>query len=132
MCSPICTNYLFFIIHIFFFIFSFAFCTKLSKEYTPPSIWMVSTMCTVFLLMKQKDKSFPMSQFLESGGQSIGVSATATIHPVIIQDRFPLGFTGLISLLSKGLSRVFSNTTVKKHQFLGVQLSLWPNPHIHT
>ena len=76
--------------------------------------------------------SFPMSQFFASGGQSIGVSASTSVLPMNIQDWFPLGLTGLISLLSKGLSRVFSNTTVQKHQFFGVQLSLWSNSHIHT
>ena len=59
--------------------------------------------------------SFPVSQFFSSGGQSIGASASASVLPVTIQDWFPLGSTGLISLLSKGLSRVFSNTTVRKH-----------------
>ena len=70
--------------------------------------------------------SFPMSQFLASGGQSIGASASASAAdlPVNIQDWFPLGLTGLISFLSKGFSRVFSNTTVQKHQFFGTQLSL--------
>ena len=68
--------------------------------------------------------SFPMSQFFASGGQSIGVSASASVLPMNIQDWFPLGLTGLISLQSKGLSRVFSNTTVQKHQFFGAQLSL--------
>ena len=68
--------------------------------------------------------SFPMSQFFASGGQSIGVSASVTVLPVNIQDWFPLGWTSWIFLLSKGLSRVFSNTTVQKHQFFGIQLSL--------
>ena len=69
--------------------------------------------------------SFPMSQFFTSSGQSIEVSASASVLPIfIIQDWFPLGFTGLISLQSKGLSRVFSNTKVQKHQFFGAQLSL--------
>ena len=76
-------------------------------------------------------ESFPMSQFFTSGGQSIGASATAWVLPMKIQDWFPLGLTGLI-LQSKGLSRVFSNTTVQKHQFFGAQLSLWSNSHIHT
>ena len=61
--------------------------------------------------------SFPMSQFFESGGQSIGVSASTSVLPMNIQDWFPLGLTGLISLQSKGLSRVFFNTAVQKHQF---------------
>ena len=73
--------------------------------------------------------SFPTSQFFASGGQSIGASASAL--PLNIQDWFPLGLTGFISLQSKGLSRVFSNTTVQKHQFFGAQLSLWSNYHIH-
>ena len=68
--------------------------------------------------------SFPMSQFFISGGQSIGVSASASVLPINIQDWSPLGWTGWISLQSKGLSRVFSNTTVQKHQFFGTQLSL--------
>ena len=68
--------------------------------------------------------SFQMSQFLTSGGQNIGVSASASVLPVNIQDWFPLGLTGWISLQSKGLSRVFFNTTVQKHQFFGAQLYL--------
>ena len=76
--------------------------------------------------------SFPMSQLFTSGGESIGVSASASALPMNIQDWFPLGWTGWISLRSKGLSRVFSNTTFQKHQFFGVQSSLWSNVHIHT
>ena len=76
--------------------------------------------------------SFPMSQFFTLGGQSIGASASASVLPMNIQDWFPLGLTGWISLQSKGLSRVFSNTTVQKHQFFGTQPSLWSNSHIHT
>ena len=68
--------------------------------------------------------SFQKSQFFASGGQSIGGSASASVLPMNIQDWFPLGWTGRISLQSKGLSRVFSNTTVQKHQFFGAQLSL--------
>ena len=74
--------------------------------------------------------SFPMSQFFTSGSQSIGVSASISVLPMNIQDWFPWGLTGLISLQSKGLSRVFSNSTAWKHQFFGVQLSLWSNSHI--
>ena len=74
-------------------------------------------------------ESFPMSWHFTSGGQSIGVSAS--VLPLNIQDWFPLGLTGLISLLSKGLSRVFSNITVQKHQFFSTQLSLWSSSHIH-
>ena len=76
--------------------------------------------------------SFPVSQFFTSGGQSIRVSASASVLPVNIQDWFPLGVTGFISLQSRGLSRVFYNTTVQKHQFFSAQLSLWSNSHIHT
>ena len=68
--------------------------------------------------------SFPMSQPLASGGQSIGVSASTSVLPMNTQDWSPLGWTGWISLQSKGLSRVFSNTTFQKHQFFGAQLSL--------
>ena len=68
--------------------------------------------------------SFPMSRFFASGAQSIGVSASTSFLPMNTQDWSPLGWTGWISLQSKGLSRVFSNTTVQKHQFFGAQLSL--------
>ena len=67
--------------------------------------------------------SFPTSQFFPSDGQSIGVSASTSVLTMNIQDRFPVGWTGWISLLSNGLSRVFSNTTVQKHQFFSAQLS---------
>ena len=67
---------------------------------------------------------FQIPQCFTSGGQTIGVSASASVLPINIQDWFPLGGTGLISLLSKGLSRIFSNTTGQKHQFFGSQLSL--------
>ena len=70
---------------------------------------------------------FPMSQFFASGGQSTGVSASTSVLPMNIQDWFPLGWTGWISLLSKGIWRVFFNTTVQKHQFFGTQLSLYSN-----
>ena len=76
--------------------------------------------------------SFQMSQLFASGGQSIGVPASTSVLPMNIQDWFPSGLTGWISLQSKGLSRVFSNTTVPKHQFFGGQLSLLSNSHIHT
>ena len=76
--------------------------------------------------------SFPMSQLFAWGGQSIGASASALVLPMNTQDWSPLGWTGWISLQSKGFSRVFSNTTVQKHQFFGAQLSLQSNSHIHT
>ena len=75
---------------------------------------------------------FPMSQFFASGGQSIEASASATVIPMNVRVWFPLGLTGLISLLFKGLSRVFYSTTVWKHQFFGAQPSLWLNSHICT
>ena len=73
--------------------------------------------------------SFPVSQFFASGGQSIRATASASVPPMNIQDRFPFGLTGLVSLQSKGLSRVLSNTTVQKHQFFGAQPYLWSNSH---
>ena len=76
--------------------------------------------------------SFQMSRFFASGGQSIGVSASASVLPMNIQDWSPLGWTGWISLQSKELSRAFSNITVQKHQFFSTQLTLWSNSHIHT
>ena len=76
--------------------------------------------------------SFPMSQFFTWGGQSTGVSASASVLPMNTQDWSPLGWTGWIPLQSKGLLRVFSNTTVQKHQFFGAQLSSQSNSHIHT
>ena len=74
-------------------------------------------------------ESFPVSQLFSSGGQSIG--ALASVLPMNIHDWFPLGWTGLISLLSKGLSTVFSSTTVQKHEFFGAQPSLWSSFHAH-
>ena len=76
--------------------------------------------------------SFPKCWLYTSGSQSIGASASASVLPMNIQDWSPLGLTGLISLLSEGLSSVFSNTTVWKHQFFSTQPSLWSNSHIHT
>ena len=76
--------------------------------------------------------SFPMSQLFTGGGQSIGVSASASVLPMNTQDLSPLGWTGWVFLKSKGQSRVFSNTTVQKHQFFGAQLSSQSNSHIHT
>ena len=76
--------------------------------------------------------SFPMSQLFTRGGQRITVSASASVLPVNIQDWSSLGWTGWISLQSKGLARVFSNTTLQKHQFFSAQLSSQSNSHIHT
>ena len=77
-------------------------------------------------------ESFPMSQLFTWGGQSTGVSALASCLPMNTQDWSPLGWTGWISLQSKGLSRVFSKTTVQKHQLFSTQLSSQSNSHIHT
>ena len=74
-------------------------------------------------------RSFPVSQFFASGGQSYGVSTSALVLPMNLQDWFPLGWTSWISSQSKWLSRVFSNTTVQKHQFFGTQPSFWSNLH---
>ena len=74
--------------------------------------------------------SFLISQFFTSGGQSTEASASASVPPLNIKDWFPLGLTGLISLLSKGLSRVFSSMTIQNQQFFSTQLSLWPNSHM--
>ena len=82
--------------------------------------------------LSQHQGSFQISQFFPSGGQSAGVSASASVLPVNIQDWFPLGLTGLISLQSKGYSRVFSNSKAQKHQFFSTQPSLRSNSHIHT
>ena len=82
--------------------------------------------------LSQHQGFFQWISSFTSGGQSIGVSALASVLPTNIQGWFPLGWTGWISLQSKGLSRVFSNTTVQKHQFFGTQPSLWSNSHIHT
>ena len=76
--------------------------------------------------------SFPVSQLFAWGGQSIGVLPSASVFPMNTQDWSPLGWTGWISWQSKGLSRVFSSTTVQKHQFFGAQLSSQSNSHIHT
>ena len=75
---------------------------------------------------------FPMSWLIVSGGYSTGASASASVLPLNTQGWFPLGLTGLISLQSKGLLRVFSNTTISKHQFFGTQFSLWSSSHSHT
>ena len=92
-------------------------------------------LCRPLLLLPQflpASESFPVSQLFASGGQSTGVSALASGLPMNTQDWSPLGWTGWISLQSKGLSRVFSNTTVQKHQFFGAQLPSQSNSHIHT
>ena len=82
--------------------------------------------------LSQHQGLFKWVSSLPSGGQNIGVSASTSVPPMSTRDWSPLGWTGWISLQSKELSRVFSNTTVQKHQFFGAQLSLWSNSHIHT
>ena len=77
-------------------------------------------------------ESFPMSQFFPSGGQSVDASASASVLPINIQGWCPSGLTGLISLQSKELSRVFSSTTILKHQLFSAQPSFWSNSNIHT
>ena len=92
-------------------------------------------LCHPILLLPQSlpaSESFPMSQLFAWGGQSTGVSALASFFPKNTQNWSPLEWTGWIFLQSKGLSRVFSNTTVQKHQFFGAQLSSQSNSHIHT
>ena len=92
----------------------------------PLSQWChptISSSCRPLLLPPSASGSFPVSQLLTSGGHNIGVSASASVLPVNTQDWYPLGWTGWISLQSKGLSRVFSNATVQKHQFFDTQLS---------
>ena len=92
------------------------------SDSSPSSWWCRPTISSHVIPFSSRFQSFPasgsfqMSQFFASGGQSIGVSASASVLPMNIQDWFPLGFTGCISLKPKGLSRVFSNTTVQKHQ----------------
>ena len=90
--------------------------------------------CSTLLLCLQyfpASESFPMSQLYTSGGKS-GASVSASFLPMNIQDSVPLGWTSWVSLQSKGLSRLSSNTTVQKHQFFSAQLSLWSNFHIYT
>ena len=84
------------------------------------------------LNLSQHQTLFPISWLFASGGQGIGASASASVILMHIQDWFPLGLTGLISLQSKGISKVFSSTTIRKHQFFGAQSSLWSNSHIWT
>ena len=97
-----------------------------------PTISSSVTPFSSFLQSFPASGSFPMSQLFTSSGQSIGVSALASVLSKNIQGWFPLGLTGWISLLSKGLSRVFSSTTVQKHHFFGAQSFKWSNSHILT
>ena len=107
---------------------------RLYSNSCPLSRWWHSAISSSVVPFSSRLQSFPasgsfqMSQFFTSGSPSIGVSASASVLPMNIQDRFPLGWTGWIFLQSKGLSRVFSNTTVQMHQFFSAQLthSLFP------
>ena len=107
------------------------------SNWCPSSQWYHPTISSSVILFFShlqsfpSSGSFPMSHSFTSGDRSIGVSASASALPMNIRDWFPLGLTGLISLQSKGLSRIFSNTTVQKHQFFSTQLSLSSNSHIH-
>ena len=107
--------------------------TRTCSNSCPLSQWCHPTISSSVVPFSSCLQSFPasgssqMSQFFTPGGQSIGALALASVLPMNIQDWFPLGWTCLISLQSKGLSGVFSNTTVQKRQFFGTQLSLWSN-----
>ena len=104
----------------------------------PSSQWCHTTISSSVVPISSCPQSFPTSgsfqigQLFASGAQSIEVSASTSVLPMNTQDWSPLGWTGWISLQSKGLSRVFSNTTVQNHQFFGTQLSSQSNSHIHT
>ena len=103
-----------------------------------PSSWWCHPTISMVVPFSSCPQSFPasgsfqMSQLFTSGGQSTGVSASTSVLPMNTQDWSPVGWTGWISLQSKGLSRVFSNTTVQKHQFFGAQTFLRSNSYIHT
>ena len=94
------------------------------------NIWSSATLFSFCFQSLPASEPFPMNRFFASGGQGIGVSASAPVLIVNIHGWVPLGLTGLISLLSKGLLGVFSSTTIQKHQFFGTQFSLWSNSHI--
>ena len=105
----------------------------MSVELVMPSNHLI--LCHPFSSCPQSfpaSRSFPMSQLFASGGPSIGASASVSVLPMNIQSWSPLGLTGLISLQSKGLSRVFCSTSVQKQHFFSTQPSLWSNSHIHT
>ena len=109
------------------FTISWSLCKLISFESMMPSNYLIlyhPLLPSIF----SSTRSFPVSQLFPSGAQSIGASTSASVFPVNIQGWFPLGLTGLI-LLSMGLSKVFSSTTVWKHQFFSTQPSLWSNSH---
>ena len=110
---------------------------RVHSDSCPSSQWGHPAISSVVLFSScpkslPPSESFPMSQLFAWGGQSLGVLALASFLPIKTQDWSPLEWTGWISLQSKGLSRVFSNTTVQKHQVFGAQLSSQSNSHIHT
>ena len=102
------------------------------------SWWCYPTISSFVVLFSSLLQFFPasgffsVSQLFASGGQSIGASASTSVFPMNSQDWFPLGWTAWISLQSRGLTKVFSNTTVQKHQFFDAQPFLWSTSHIHT
>ena len=110
---------------------------RVHSDSSPSSQWCHPAISSSFVPFSSclqslpASQSFPVSQLFTWGGQSTRVSALASFLPKKSQGWFPLGWTGWISLQSKGLSRVFSNTTVQKHQFFGAQLSSQSNSHIH-
>ena len=109
---------------------------KVCSDSCPLSWWcylIISSSATFSFCLQTflASGSFPMSQLFSSGSQSIGTSASVSVLPMNIQGWFPLGLTGLISLLSKGLSRVFPSIIVWKHQFFGTQPSLWSSSHLY-
>ena len=111
---------------------------RVNPNLCPSSQWCHPTISSSVVPFSSCLQSFPasgsfeVSQFFTSGGQNVGVSASTSVFPMNTQDWSPLGWTGWVSLQSKGLSRVFSNITVRKHQFFGAQLSSQSSFHIHT
>ena len=101
------------------------------NQWCYPTISSSATFFSFCLPSLPASGTFPMSQLFTSSGQSITASTLGSVLPVNIQGWFPLGLTGLLSLLSKGLSRAFCSTTIWRHQFLGTQPSLWSNSHIY-
>ena len=102
------------------------------SQWLPPNRLILLPPSPFAFNLSQHQVLFPVSWLFASGGQSIEASASASVLLMISQGWFPLGLIGLISLLSKGLSLVFSSTTIQTHQFFGAQVSLWPNSHICT
>ena len=112
------------------FTISWSLLKLMSVESMMPSNYLIFCCPLLLSSMFPSSRSFQISELFTSGGQSIG--ASGSVLPMNIQGWFPLGLTGLISLLSKRLFRVFSSTAVKKHQFFSSKPSLWSNSHIHT